>query len=75
MSSWDAPTGSWDRRPDPDGSGESDDQDFQPGQSTGGYRATRSGEGVLRAGRRGLPGYDQAQSYEQGTGPGPYAEP
>jgi hypothetical protein len=61
MSSWDAPTGSWDSRQEPDETGE---QGYQQGEPTGGYR-TLGGEGRLRAGRRGLPGYDQAQNYDQ----------
>ena len=56
MSSWDAPTGSWDSRQEPDEAG-------GPDEPTGGYR-TLGGEGRLRAGRRGLPGYDQAQNYD-----------
>jgi hypothetical protein len=61
MSSWDAPTGSWDSRQEPDESGE---QGYQQGEPTGGHR-TLGGEGRIRAGRRGLPGYDQAQNYDQ----------
>jgi hypothetical protein len=66
MSGWDAPTGSWDSGEEPEGS-RSDDQGYQQTQPTGGYRAAR-GDGVLRAGRRGLPGYDQAQNYGQAGG-------
>jgi len=66
MSGWDAPTGSWDSGEEPEGS-RSDDQGYQQTQPTGGYQAAR-GEGVVRAGRRGLPGYDQAQSYDQSGG-------
>jgi len=73
MSGWDAPTGSWDPGAEPEDSG-SDDQGHQQGQPAGDYRTARSGEGFLRAGRRGLPGYDQAQGYEQSVaydqGPG-----
>jgi hypothetical protein len=64
MSSWDAPTGSWDSRQEPDGS---DEQGYQQGEPTGGHHAARGGEGRLRAGRRGLPGYEQAQDYDQAT--------
>jgi hypothetical protein len=66
MSGWDAPTGSWDSGEEPEGS-RSDDQGYQQTQPTGGYRAA-SGEGSLRAGRRGLPGYEQAQDYDQPGG-------
>ena len=68
MSSWDAPTGSWDSPQEPDESGGPDEQGYQQGEPTGGHRAGRGGEGRLRAGRRGLPGYDQAQNYDQATG-------
>jgi hypothetical protein len=64
MSSWDAPTGSWDSRQGPD---EPDEQGYQQGESTGGYRTMRGGEGRLRAGRRGLPGYEQAENHDQGA--------
>ncbi len=64
MSGWDAPTGSWDSRQELD---EPDEQGYQQGEPTGGYRALGSGEGRLRAGRRGLPGYEQAQHYDQPT--------
>ena len=67
MSSWDAPTGSWDSRQEPDESGGPDEQGYPQGEPTGGYRTMRGGEGRIRAGRRGLPGYDQAQSYDQAT--------
>ena len=67
MSSWDAPTGSWDSRQEPDESGGADEQGYQPGEPTGGYPTMRGAEGRIRAGRRGLPGYDQAQSYDQAT--------
>ena len=67
MSGWDAPTGGWDSGEEPEGSS-SDDQGYQQAQPTGGYRTAR-GDGILRAGRRGLPGYDQAQDYDQ---PGSY---
>jgi hypothetical protein len=67
MSSWDAPTGSWDSRQEPDESGGPDEQGYQQGESTGGHRAMRGGEGRLRAGRRGLPGYEQAENHDQGT--------
>ena len=49
MSGWDSPTGNWDSGPEPEGSG-SDDQGYQPGQPTGGHRAIRGGEGILRTG-------------------------
>ncbi len=68
MSGWDAPTGSWDSRPEPDKSGGPDEQGYQQGEPTGGHRAVRGGEGRLRAGRRGLPGYEQAQNYDQTAG-------
>jgi hypothetical protein len=64
MSSWDAPTGSWDSRQGPD---EPDEQGYQQGEPTGGYRTMRGGEGRLRAGRRGLPGYEQAENHDQGA--------
>src|ERR1700746_2856960 len=67
MSGWDSPTGSWDSGPEPEGSG-SDDQGYQQSQRTGVYRTAQGGEAVLRTGRRGLPGYDQAQSYDQSSG-------
>src|SRR5437763_15501876 len=67
MSSWDAPTGSWDSREEPDESGGPDEQGYQQGEPTGGYRTMRGGEGRVRAGRRGLPGYDQAENHDQGT--------
>jgi hypothetical protein len=67
MSSWDAPTGSWDSRQEPDESGGPDEQGYQQGEPTGGYRTVRGGESRLRAGRRGLPGYEQAQGYDQAT--------
>jgi hypothetical protein len=70
MSGWDAPTGNWDSGDEPEAPG-SDDQGYQQTQSTGAHRATR-GESILRAGRRGLPGYDQAQNYDQ---PGGYDQP
>src|SRR5580704_3166074 len=66
MSGWDAPTGNWDAGDEPEAPG-SDDQGYQQTQSTGAHRATR-GESILRAGRRGLPGYDQAQNYDQAGG-------
>src|SRR5579859_6952453 len=62
MSGWDAPTGSWDSRHEPDEAGGPDDQGYQPGEPTGGYRTVRGGDNRLRAGRRGLPGYEQAQN-------------
>ena len=65
MSSWDAPTGSWDSHQEPDESGGPEEQGYQQGEPTGGYRTVRGGEGRLRAGRRGLPGYEQAQNYDQ----------
>src|ERR1700734_108552 len=67
MSGWDSPTGSWDPGPQPEGSG-SYDQGYQQSQPTGGHRTIRGNEGVLRAGRRALPGYDQAQNYDQFSG-------
>src|SRR5580704_3888456 len=72
MSGWDSPTGSWDSGPEPEGSG-SDDQGYQQSQPTGGHRTIRGNEGILRTGRRGLPGYDQAQNYDPSSGydPGP----
>src|SRR5579859_5776391 len=60
MSGWDSPTGSWNSGSEPEGSG-SDDQGYQQSQATGGHR-------TIRTGRRGLPGYDQAQNYEQSSG-------
>jgi hypothetical protein len=68
MSSWDAPTGSWDSRQEPDESGGPDEQSYQQGEPTGGYRTMRGGDGRIRTGRRGLPGYEQAQNYEQASG-------
>jgi hypothetical protein len=65
MSGWDARTDGWDSGEEPEGPGESDDQGYQQSQPTGGYRTAKGGEGIVRAGRRGLPGYDQAQSYDQ----------
>ena len=65
MSGWDAPTGSWGSRQEPEESGGPDELGAEPGESTGSYRTVRGGEGRLRAGRRGLPGYDQAQNYDQ----------
>jgi hypothetical protein len=65
MSSWDAPTGNWDSRQEPDGPSGRDEQGYQQGEPTGGYRTVQDGEGRLRAGRRGLPGYEQAQGYDQ----------
>ena len=59
MSSWDAPTGNWGSRQEPDESGRPDEQDYQQGESTGGYGTMRGDEGRLRTGRRGLPGYEQ----------------
>ena len=77
MSGWDAPTGSWDSRTELDESSGPDEQGYQQGEPTGGHRAVRGDEGKLRAGRRGLPGYEQAQNYDQTAGdqaPG-YGEP
>jgi hypothetical protein len=68
MSGWDDPTGGWDSGEEPEGA-RSDDQGYQQTQPTGGYRPAGS-EGILRAGRRGLPGYDQAQNYDQSAGYG-----
>src|SRR5260370_40755074 len=62
MSDRDAPTGSWDSRQEPDEQGGPDDQGYQPGEPTGDYRTVRGGDNRLRAGRRGLPGYEQAQN-------------
>jgi hypothetical protein len=81
MTGWDTPTGTWDSSAQPEGSG-SDDLGYQEGQPSGGYRTARGGEGVPRTGRKGLPGYNQAQNYEQsgdydqgaGYGPGPSYE-
>jgi len=77
MSGWDAPTGSWDTHEEPEGPAESDEQGYQQGSferrshehtQPGGFPAARGSEpGVLRAGRRGLPGYEQAQHYDQPT--------
>ena len=67
MSSWDAPTGNWGSRQEPDESGRPDEQDYRQGESTGGYGTMRGDEGRLRTGRRGLPGYEQAQNHDQGT--------
>src|SRR5260370_18247333 len=67
MSGWASPTGSWDSGPEPEGSG-SDDQGYQQSQPTGGHRTIRGNEGILRTGRRGLPGYDQAQNYDPSSG-------
>src|SRR5260370_40370590 len=67
MSGWDAATGSWDSRQEPDEAGGPDDQGYQPGEPTGGHRNVRGGDGRLRAGRRGLPGYEQAQNHDQAT--------
>jgi len=68
MSGWDAPSGSWDAREEPEESNGPGEQGYQQGQSTAGHRAPRGSEGPLRAGRRGLPGYDQAEAYEQPAG-------
>src|SRR6266567_393452 len=72
MSSWDAPTGSWDSHQEPDESGGPEGQGYQQGEPTGGYRTVPGGEGRLRAGRRGLPGYDAGSDYgsEPGQQPG-----
>src|SRR6266702_3606421 len=67
MSSWDAPTGSWDSHQEPDESGGPEEQGYEQGEPTGGYRTARGDEGRMRAGRRGLPGYEQAQHYDQPT--------
>jgi hypothetical protein len=61
MSGWDAPTGGWESDEESAGSG-SDDQDPRQTQPMGGYRAAGGADRILRPGRRGLPGYDQAQS-------------
>src|SRR6266571_1047175 len=68
MSSWDAPTGNWDSRQEPDESGRPEDQGYEPGEPTDGYRTMRGGDGRLRTGRRGLPGYEQAENHDQGYG-------
>jgi len=68
MSSWDAPTGNWGSRQEPDESGRPDEQDYQQGESTGGYGTMRGDEGRLRTGRRGLPGYEQAQKKSASSG-------
>ena len=65
MSSWDAPTGNWDASEEPE---ETSRPGYQQDQSTGGQRAPRGSEGPLRAGRRGLPGYDQAETLDQAAG-------
>ena len=65
MSSWDAHTGSWDSHQEPDESGGPEELGYQQGEPAGGYRTVPDGEGRLRAGRRGLPGYEQAQNYDQ----------
>ena len=49
MSSWDAPTGNWDSRQEPDESGRPEDQGYEPGEPTDGYRTMRGGDGRLRA--------------------------
>src|SRR5947208_9374608 len=70
MSSWDAPTGNWDSRPEPDeatGSGGPGEQGYQQGEPGGGHHA-RGDQGRLRAGRRALPGYEQAQHSDQAAG-------
>src|SRR5579859_5197814 len=69
MSSWDAPTGNWDSRPEPDEAGGPGEQDYQQGEPTGGHHARPGGEGRMRAGRRALPGYDQAQNQDQAASP------
>ena len=84
MSSWDAPTGNWESRPEPDEAGGPGEQDYQQGEPAGGHHAGRGGEGRMRAGRRGLPGYDQAQAqagygypqqpYQEGYGAYGYQE-
>ena len=63
MSSWDAPTGNWDASEEPE-------ERSGPDQSTSGQWAPRGTEGPHRAGRRGLPGYDQAETDEQAAGYG-----
>ena len=68
MSGWDAPTGSWDKREEPEEPNGPGEQGHQQDQSTAGHRAPRGSEGPLRAGRRGLPGYDQAEAYDQAAG-------
>ena len=73
MSGWDAPTGSWDSPQKPDEAGGPDDQGYPPGEPAGGYRTARGGDGRLRAGRRGLPGYEQAQGHDEGPDYGPQA--
>jgi hypothetical protein len=66
-SGWDTPTGSWDSGPESEGSG-SADPGYQDSQPSGGYRSASGGDAFVRAGRRGLPGYDQAQGYDQPQG-------
>jgi hypothetical protein len=65
MSGWDAPTGSWDAREEPEETNGPGEQGYQQDQSTAGHGAARGGERPLRAGRRGLPGYDQAEAHDQ----------
>ena len=67
MSSWDAPTGNWDSRPEPDDAGGPGEQGYQQGEPGGGHHA-RGDQDRLRAGRRALPGYDQAQNSDTGAG-------
>ena len=73
MSGWDAPTGNWDTHEEPEGPAEPGEQGYQQGPyehtQPGGFRAAGGGDpGVFRAGRRALPGYDQAQRYDQSAG-------
>jgi hypothetical protein len=64
MSGWDAPPGSWDWRQEHGESGQPDEQGRRQDEPTGGYRALADAGGRFRAGRRGLPGYDEAQNYD-----------
>ena len=68
MSGWDTPTGSWDVHEEPEVPNGPGEQGYQQDQSTAGHRAPRGSEGPPRAGRRGLPGYDQADAYDQAAG-------
>src|SRR5712691_786508 len=70
MSSWDTPTGNWDSRQEPDESGRPEDQGYEPGEPTDGYRTMRGGDSRLRTGRRGLPGYEKQPGYGQQSGYG-----
>src|SRR5580704_15200715 len=67
MSGWDAPTGSWDAHEEPEETNGPGEQGYQQDQSTAGHGAARGSERPPRAGRRGLPGYDQAEAYEESS--------